>query len=231
MIYYESRLGFASYQSMLVRNAGLLRTGGVSSIELVIDCGANVGFFSKMIADVSPHATIHAIEPVPITFDCLKRNFSGMPRVHAHQLALSDLPGQLRMAVDASDPSISHVDEGGEIIVPAITLDEFVAQNEINGIDLLKIDTETFEAHVLRGARSSLARTRYVLIEITIENNEHYTLSSLMSLLHGDGFDFQLVAFRNYADRGEGRIPIMDCLLVNRWTQEGRALSAAGSSR
>ena len=37
-----------------------------------------------------------------------------------------------------------------------------------------------------------------------------------MSLLQGDGYDFQLVASRNYADMGEGQMPIMDCLMANR---------------
>jgi hypothetical protein len=61
-----------------------------------------------------------------------------------------------------------------------------------------------------------LARTKYLLIEITFEGNQNYTISSLMSLLQGDGYDFQLAAFRNYADVGEGPMPIMDCLMVNR---------------
>jgi len=100
--------------------------------------------------------------------------------------------------------------------VPAMTLDSFAAQQGIGPVDLLKIDTESYEAHVLRGASSVLARTKYLLIEITIEGNQNYTISSLMGLLHGNGYDFQIVAFRNYADVGEGTIPVMDCLMVNR---------------
>lgn len=37
-----------------------------------------------------------------------------------------------------------------------------------------------------------------------------------MSLLQGDGYNFQLAACRNYADVGKGPVPIMDCLMVNR---------------
>ena len=61
-----------------------------------------------------------------------------------------------------------------------------------------------------------LARTKYMLIEITIEGKQTYTISSLMCLLQGDGYDFQRAAFRSYAEVGEGPMPIMDCLMANR---------------
>lgn len=59
-----------------------------------------------------------------------------------------------------------------------------------------------------------LARTKHMLIEITIKGKQTYTISSLMGLLQGDGYNFQLVACRNYADTGEGPMPIMDCLML-----------------
>jgi FkbM family methyltransferase len=220
-IYYDSPLGLTGYQSMLTRHANLLRIGGVGELGTVIDCGANVGFFSMMITQLSPHARVYAIEPVPAIFECLKRNLASSPNVEVFQLAVSDRSGPVRMAYDSAAAAGSHVTEDGGVEVKAMTLDEFAAQQRIGEVDLLKVDTETFEAHVLRGARDVLARTRHLLIEITIEANQNYTISSLMSLLNGPGFDYQLVAFRNYGDVAEGRMPIMDCLMVNRALARG----------
>jgi FkbM family methyltransferase len=215
-IYYDSRFGLASYQSMLTRPVNLFRVAGVKDFDTVIDCGANVGFFSKMIMQLAPQAHVYAIEPVPAIYGCLARNMASSPKVQVFQTAILDHAGRVRMAFDSNDSAISHVTAEGEVEVTAITLDDFATQQGIGDVDILKIDTETFEAHVLRGARSVLARTRYLLIEITIEGNQNYTISSLMGLLQGDGYDFQLAAFRNYADAGEGLMPIMDCLMINR---------------
>ena len=95
-------------------------------------------------------------------------------------------------------------------------LDVFVRENNIDCIDILKIDTETFEAHVLRGGSDSLSKTKYLFIEITMENNDNYTISSLLKLLSTENYDFQLVGFRNYNDTSEGLMPIMDGLFFNK---------------
>jgi FkbM family methyltransferase len=222
-IYYDSAFGLSGYQSMLTRPVNLFRTAGIADFKTVIDCGANVGFFSKMIMQIAPEARVYAIEPVPAIFESLKRNLAMYPNVTVFQTAISDTGGRLKMAFNGADSAISHVTDAGDIEVPATTLDSFISENGIGDIDLLKIDTETFEAHVLRGATAALARTKYLLIEITIEGNANYTISSLMSLLQAPSYDFQLAAFRNYADRGEGRMPIMDCLMVNQALVKAKA--------
>jgi len=218
-IYYDSRFGLAGYQRTLVTPVTLFRVADIKDFGTVIDCGANVGFFSKMILQLAPQAHIYAIEPVPAIFENLRRNMGTTQGAQVFQTAITDHTGTVRMAFDTNNSANSHItDEAdeGNVEVQAMTLDDFATQQGIGDVDLLKIDTETYEAHVLRGARAVLARTKHLLIEITIEENQNYTISSLMSLLQGDGYDFQLVAFRNFADVGEGKIPIMDCLLVNR---------------
>jgi len=79
----------------------------------------------------------------------------------------------------------------------------------------LKIDTETFEAHVLRGARKMLSKTKYLFLEISLRDHHNYTISSLLSLLNSETFEYQLVAYRNYSNKAEGKIEIMDCLFKN----------------
>ena len=170
-IYYDSPLGLSGYQSMLTRHVNLLRIAGVRELQTVIDCGANVGFFSKMIIQLAPRARIYAIEPVPAIFDCLKRNMVGSPNVEVFQMAISDRAGHVRMAFDSSAAAVSHVAEDGDVEVRSMTLDEFASEQRIGEVDLLKVDTETFEAHVLRGAVQVLARTKHLLIEITIDGN------------------------------------------------------------
>jgi len=47
-----------------------------------------------------------------------------------------------------------------------------------------------------------------------MKNNINYTISSLLKLILTGKYDFQLIGFRNYADKNEGEIPIMDALFI-----------------
>jgi len=87
------------------------------------------------------------------------------------------------MNFNTEDSAISQISNTGNIDVNVLRLDDFVYEHNINHIDILKIDTETFENFVLSGASNILKNTRYILIEITIDNNENYTISSLFKLL------------------------------------------------
>ena len=60
----------------------------------VIDAGANVGLFSRWIAESFPTATVHAAEPVPQLHQCATANCEAhKDRVHIHKVGLSDKPG------------------------------------------------------------------------------------------------------------------------------------------
>lgn len=214
-IYYDTRFGLAAYQGILTRTQHLLDIGGVRTADVVVDVGANVGFFSMMANRRFAQPEIMAIEPGPLTFRCLERNLRPLPRATALNLAVSDRAGDLLLSVDPQNSAISTVSDHGNTRVMAKTMDDILDEHGVGRVDLLKIDTESFEAHVLRGARRTLERTRHVLMEVTVEGNERYTVPSLLSLLQGDAYSFQLVAMRNFSDRGEGAVPILDCLFTH----------------
>lgn len=214
-IYYDSPYGIAGYQSMLARQQYLLSLAGVKNLSLVVDIGANVGYFSKLIRELYPSSIIYSIEPVPETYQCLKLNFGNDKKTKTVNIALSDAEGMAKMTFNPNQPSVSHFDNKGKKEVIVDTLDRFVVKNKIKTIDLLKIDVEGFENLVLKGATKTLSKTKYLFMEITIEDNENYTISSLMSQLYSPEFNFQIMGFRNYGDTSIGKMPVMDCLLQN----------------
>jgi len=57
-----------------------------------------------------------------------------------------------------------RVSESGALKVPCVTLDSELSN--IPGIDLLKIDTEGYETHVLQGAFETLKKTRRIALEL-----------------------------------------------------------------
>jgi len=215
-IYYDSKYGLAGYQSILARHQNLLKIAGVKNVKTMVDIGANVGFFSMLVRHLYPKSKIYAFEPMPITYRALSRNFEGDKRTKIFNMAIFNKNANLRMSFNGQNSAISKIEIKGDLYIKAKRLDNLTHDNKIDKIDILKIDVETFEDYVLRGARETLAKTKYLFIEITMENNKNYTISSLMSLLYSKKYNFQLLAFRNFADVDEGKIPLMDALLINK---------------
>ncbi len=223
-IFFDCRFGLAGYQATLARHQKMINVGGVKEIRTVIDVGANVGLFSMLIRERFPEATIYAIEPVRRIFRALRKNFRGDAKTVAINKAISDFCGSSKMVFDENCSGLSHlvdknIDENGKGIIEDVevqTLDAFVQEHGIGVVDILKIDVETFEKHVLEGARNTLEKTRYLVIEVTMEDNANYSFSELIGLLYSKGrYNYQLKAFRNFIDKGEGEMPTVDFLFEN----------------
>ena len=216
-IFYESQYGLSGFQSLLSRDQYLIGLSNIKHANVIIDVGANVGFFGEAIINLFPRAQVYCLEPILPIFECLEKNMQSQPSIHTFNLAISDTDGELVMEFDPNDTVLAKIAPSGGlgIHVRAITLDQFVDQNNITRIDILKVDTETYEAHVLRGAKKALAMTRYIFIELTVENNKNYTISSLMRMLNGDGFNFQILSFRNYDGKSMGKVRVFDCFMEN----------------
>ena len=227
-IFYDTVFGIAGYQSMLSRHQKMLKFAKIEKVYNIIDIGANVGFFSLVCRDLYKDAEVFAVEPVVSAYKCLKKNLNN-PKDHIFQLAISDKNGKERMEFTEDNTAVSSVirnetgfnkiNNNGKntqfVEVEAKTLDTFLNENKLEIIDILKVDTESFEYNVLKSAYNTLKNTRYLHLEISIENNSKYTFTQINSLLFSNDFNFQLLCFRNFTDRGDGPIPVGDFLFKN----------------
>lgn len=214
--YYDSPFGLASLQGMLSNHKRMLDSIANDNLEVIFDIGANVGAFTILSHFLLKPKNIYSFEPIDNVFNCLKKNTKNFKEVIINKLALSNESGNFYMSFDSDNSSIStFIKDKNGIEVKTITLKEFVKNNKIKKIDLLKIDVESFENLVLEGSGDFLKNVRYLFIEVTIKDNKNYTISSLFSMLYGEGYNFQLVSYRNASDKSFGEIPWMDCLLKN----------------
>lgn len=215
-IFYDSRYGLAEYQGIVCRHRRLIKDmADVKSAKVVVDVGANVGFFSMLCRELYPKASIYAFEPIPKTFSCLKKNFKDDKNTEVFNLALSDHRGSGKMTFSEDNSAVSSLSEEGSVDVEITTLDYFLKDKKVDRVDILKIDTEGFENFVLKGGQESLKKVKYIIMEVTIENNKNYTISSLFKLLSSENFDFQILGYRNFSNKGEGPVSIMDVILEN----------------
>jgi FkbM family methyltransferase len=142
-----------------------------SDISNLFDVGAR---FNTDYADSCKYLDIelHLFEPNPLFYGKLERKLGNRPRVHLHNIGLSDKVGELTYYKDTqSFVKTHHMMEskvpGQKLLVE--TLDEFCLKNKFEHIDFLKIDVESLDFHVLLGGSSIIQNTcKYCQVEIGI---------------------------------------------------------------
>jgi len=138
--------------------------------DLFVDVGANVGSYTVLAAGAAGARAI-AVEPVPSTFEYLRRNMTinGLgKRVRALQCGIAALSGELAFTV-GEDPE-NHVaapgDTGASVRFPVMTLDALCAGA---APVMIKIDVEGYEHEVLAGGALTLGSKG--LIAVLMETN------------------------------------------------------------
>ncbi len=148
--------------------------------QTFVDVGANVGYFTLLAArTVGPTGCVVAIEPSPYAFARLETTVRGnqLTQVRPVRCALGSEHGTVLLYVPPAswgNHSPTMVPTPGWEPVPTdvLTLDHCMSDCAIETVDLLKMDVEGYETHVLRGATRCLTdrRIRAVLCEF----NDHW---------------------------------------------------------
>jgi FkbM family methyltransferase len=138
--------------------------------DVVVDVGANVGFQTRLFAElVGPDGRVYAFEPDGTNFRRLSAVIRGLRQVEITHAALSDAPGTLtlypspRLGVDHRTYPVAE--RVGAERVPAVTLDGTLAPG--TRVRLVKVDVQGDELRVLRGMRRVLDDSPdvYLLLE------------------------------------------------------------------
>jgi len=128
--------------------------------HIAIDCGANVGIFTRKMAATG--ATVYAFEPDPHAFDILKQNFSAMPHVKLFNEAVGEKNGRVSLyrSIDFdTNPtkettssslfrSKRNINKDCSFTVDQIDLCAFIETIDSN-ISILKMDIEGAEVSVI----------------------------------------------------------------------------------
>lgn len=170
--------------------------------DVIIDCGANyadIGVAGKILL---PHVNINYVsfEPGPIEYRCVSLNMcGGAKNINA---GLADKSGKMTFYLksDTADSSlIEHTDYDEAIIVPVITLDEFIESNIYKKIKLLKLEAEGYEPEIIAGAMQSLPMIEYISLDGGNERgiNKEETASAVTNVLLRSGFKIEAINFQS----------------------------------
>ena len=173
-----------------------------------IDIGANIGYFSLMLAHKFPELHVIAFEPNPNNIRFLKKNsdLNSLKNLELHEMCLSDKEGVVEFAVPPMNESgwgriagtNTPLEGFTKVSAACETLDHLMERGffEQKKPSLLKMDIEGFEEKALRGAEKFLQKYKPILcIELNdpclVENGS--SSKNVMRFLQSLGYEGFLI--------------------------------------
>lgn len=157
----------------------------------IFDIGANVGYYSILMSRLCPDGQIHSFEPTS-TIELLKQNVAhhGRTNITPHRVALGARSGRHEdgiFRIWGKDAEKQEYD--------FLTLDDAVKRFGIARLDCIKIDVDSFDFEVLRGAENTLRRLNpWVVVELNHALDKRgQSANEALEWLVSQGYDSALV--------------------------------------
>ena len=179
--------------------AYLLRTR--KSDIIVVDVGSHHGESIERFRGLFPNCTVHSFEPDSDNFSVLQEKFGNDDKIFLNNCGIGDEKGELTFHRYAKSDVSSFVEidknspwtkirsaqsntnpeefETKTYQVPVTTLDQYMEENQIEHVDLLKMDTQGFEDKALKGAFGALKNKQFDYIELELIVKSPYVQSLL----------------------------------------------------
>ena len=172
--------------------------------QVFVDVGANTGEWTALFLEAAPPGVKGVLfEPGATALSMLRRRFETSPGVNIVPIALADVEGEHTFFEEPGAGGMSSLLAGHSLhrsterrTVAVSTLDDALDQLGLETVDFLKIDTEGFDLHVLRGARRRLQARRIKVIQFEYQHawaRSGATLGGAIRLLEGAGYTTYLL--------------------------------------
>ncbi|MGN0495227.1 MAG: FkbM family methyltransferase [Lachnospiraceae bacterium] len=141
----------------------------LENAQVIVDAGANIGLFSLICKSINSRAKIICIEPESDNYHLLSKNVidgtcykNGLWNKDAKLQVVPRNTGEWGFIVKEVEESASNTD-----VIEAISIDSIMNREEINHIDILKIDIEGSEYELFdETAEAWLDQVKCLIIEL-----------------------------------------------------------------
>ena len=182
-------------------------------ISVFIDVGAHYGETVKIFKKNFQIEKIFVFEPSRENFDKLKKNIKKIDNLKTYNIALGNKKGivDFRQHFDSESSTLVKINQESKYYkkknfyldffnkkkikfsntkVEIDRLDNILKKSEINKIDILKIDTEGYDFHVIEGLGEFINKVKYIYFEHHFHNMlvKKYTLSDIHNFLKKKNF-------------------------------------------
>ena len=138
----------------------------VKEDTVMLDIGANMGFYSIQVGQKATKGKVFSFEPDPGNFATLQKNLAlnNLTNVTAYNVALSDKKDTMRLykhPFNVGDYRLYNDGDFTEYVdVPTLRIDDTIQEK----VDLIKIDVQGFEYFVLKGGQFLLEKYKPTVI-------------------------------------------------------------------
>ena len=181
-----------------------LIVSNIESGQTFFDIGSSFGWFSINVASKIDKVKIYAFEPVSETFNMLLTNVRKNnleDKIVVNKSAIANFCGEITITSDFHTGNYIFIQELDRDIrtekVNAITIDQYIQDNNISQLDFIKCDIEGAEFSMLQGAENSLKRFHpHMLLEISEiwANRFNYNSSEIFNFLKSLGYRYYCIA-------------------------------------
>jgi len=169
---------------------------------IIVDLGANAGYFSLFALAHMPDARVFAYEPLPGNLAVLERNRRENPalaeRLIVFAKAVTGKPcasvefhvqAANQVSMSASLDKRALPGESRSVRVEATTLDQIIESNRLDAIDLLKIDCEGAEYEILfETPPRRFDHIRRIVLETHVRPDLAWAHADLVKFLRAQGY-------------------------------------------
>jgi FkbM family methyltransferase len=143
--------------------------------QTVIDCGANVGYFSLLLARaVGPSGAVVAVEPERANLRLLRHNLwrNSCDNVRVIAAAAGEAHGVVALRhnpLNTGDHQVHAQGSGSDVLVPCVALDELLGGVTVA---VVKVDTQGHDYLAIAGMRELLERSpgAQLLVEFWLDS-------------------------------------------------------------
>ena len=182
---------------------------------IFFDVGAHHGETVKLFCKNFIIEEVHCFEASPVNFKILKKNMNKnknntILNLNHCGVGEDNYSSYINQTQESSSSTINEFNKNSKYLkkklrilnvkefdnfynkfpIKIIKLDDYISQNEIKKIDLLKIDTEGFELKVLKGLKKKNNLVKYIYFEHHYDDMivKDYTFQDINSILSSYGF-------------------------------------------
>jgi FkbM family methyltransferase len=192
-----------------------LKKNNYNSFDVVFDVGAHKGESIKFFNKYFEVKKIYSFEASPVNFESLKKKienkkFKSSVILENFGLGTKTEKRQLNQTIESSSSTFNEINHNSKyynkkkfllnffskknyiskIDVNMCSLKDYIIKNQIDKIDLLKIDTEGFEFDVLSGLEDEINKVKFIFFEHHYDDmyKKNYTYSDISKLLKNNNF-------------------------------------------
>jgi len=169
-----------------------------SRINSVIDLGANIGLFTEWVLDrFGSDTSVIAVEPNGKAIGAFKHIHSNKPNVRLFECLITDNSGdEIELLVNPENSLISSIEGTGDsysdkMTVKSMSLPDLMRDNNLEHVDLLKMDVEGAEYMIFKAMDSEfLKRFGHLLIEFHL--NDGNKILDIVNKIKEAGFSIDI---------------------------------------